>query len=265
MRARIATRKFRAASASFAQRAQVSRSERKFRAASRRRAKTIGQASEDHRAGERRPSGRRAKTIGVAGVLGIVMVGFVPGARAVPETMHYDGATKGDFRTAPYVESGIRAAVSQGHYDITANPTGNDGNYAFTVDEETPGSTPANPVAVPATVTFSLSSGVPFDAKSLEVINPADTVGEYTISGVGGSGGEIPAPVVAGHLDLTQYAPAFQGLTGLVITQHTSDGAHPHALTIDDVTVEAAPEPGAVVSLCAGCLTLLALSRRRAR
>src|SRR4030095_3396032 len=45
--------------ASFAQRAQVSRSERKFRAASRRRAKTIRGASEDDQGGERRPSGAR--------------------------------------------------------------------------------------------------------------------------------------------------------------------------------------------------------------
>jgi len=47
------------ASASFAQRAQVSRSERKFRAVSRRRAKTIRWASEDHQVGERRPAGPR--------------------------------------------------------------------------------------------------------------------------------------------------------------------------------------------------------------
>jgi radical SAM/Cys-rich protein len=43
--------------AGFAQRAQASRSERKLRAASHRRAKAIGQASEDHQGGERRPSG----------------------------------------------------------------------------------------------------------------------------------------------------------------------------------------------------------------
>ncbi len=53
------TRKFRAASASFAQRAQVSRSEPK--------------ASEDHRVGERRPSGGRAKAIGLALAIGAVL------------------------------------------------------------------------------------------------------------------------------------------------------------------------------------------------
>jgi len=45
--------------ASFAQQGQVSRSERKFRAASRRRAKTTRGASEGHQGGEGRPAGPR--------------------------------------------------------------------------------------------------------------------------------------------------------------------------------------------------------------
>jgi short-subunit dehydrogenase len=58
-----------ACDASFAQRAQVLRSERKFRAASRRRAKPIRWASEAHQVGERRPSeGLRASYL--AGDLG---------------------------------------------------------------------------------------------------------------------------------------------------------------------------------------------------
>ena len=55
--------------ASFAQRAQASRSERKLRAASRRRAKSIRGASEVHQGGERRPSGL-ARASYIAGDLG---------------------------------------------------------------------------------------------------------------------------------------------------------------------------------------------------
>jgi hypothetical protein len=87
------------------------------------------------------------------------------------------------------------------------------------------------------------------------VVKPADTPGEYTISAIGG-GASIPAPTVAGPLEL---GPGFAGITALVVAQHS-----PGSFTFDDVTVNVVPEPATAPALAACALALAALRRRRA-
>jgi len=203
-----------------------------------------------------------------AGVFSIALLGLAPGARAATAVLDYDGVPKGgDFRTTPYTENGITTTVDQGHYEIEADATGADGDQAFNLDEENPDS--AGP-PVPSKVTIMAYPASTFDVVSLDVINPADSVGEYTISAIGGTGGSIPAPVTAGQIHFADYAPAFHGITAIVITQNTPQTCGPtqlpcrHAFTFDDLTVNVLPEPGGAASLFAAGLAVFAL-RRRAR
>jgi hypothetical protein len=203
-------------------------------------------------------------------VLSIAALGFGSDARAATTVLDYDGVPKGgDFRTTPYNENGITTTVDQGHYELYNDATGADGDQAFNLDEENPN--PAGP-PIPSKVTIMAYPASTFDVVSLDVINPADSVGEYTISAVpaNGPGSSIPAPTVAGPFNLSAN-PAFQGITALVITQNAPQPCGPtqltcsHAFTFDDVTVNVLPEPGAATSLFAAGLALFALSRRRDR
>ncbi len=195
----------------------------------------------------------RARTVArIAGVLSITLIGVAPGALAATAVLDYDGVPKGpDFRTAPYIESGITTTVDQGHYELYSDATGDDDDQAFNLDEQNLGL---------SKVTLTAHGGGTFTVLSLDVINPADAVGEYTISAIGGSGGSIPAPTVAGPLDFSQYAPQFQGISALVVTQNG-----PGSFTFDDLTLTVLPEPGSRASLFAAGLALFALGRRRAR
>ena len=210
----------------------------------------------------------------IAGVvLGVAVLGFGSDARAATTVLDYDGVPKGgDFRTTPYNENGITTTVDQGHYELHADATGGDSDQAFNLDEENPNSTPQNPQPpIPSKVTLTAYPASTFDVVSLDVINPADSVGEYTISAIGGTGGSIPAPTEAGPHDFAQYAPAFQGITALVITQNAPQPCGPtqltcsHAFTFDDLTVNVLPEPGVATSVFAAGLALFAARRRRAR
>jgi hypothetical protein len=199
----------------------------------------------------------RTRPAQLAGVFSIAVLGLAPGARAVTAHLDFDGVPTGvDFRTAPYVESGITTTVDQGHYELYNDATGNDGDQAFNLDEQKPNETGIQL----SQVTVTAEGGGTFDVVSLDVVNPADSVGEYTITAIGGTGGSIPAPVVAGPVDFSQYAPAFQGVSALVITQNS-----PGSFTFDDLTVNVLPEPSATASLLAAGLAVFALSRRRAR
>jgi hypothetical protein len=191
------------------------------------------------------------------------------GALAATTVLDYDGVPKGgDFRTGPYSENGITTTVQQGHYELYNDSTGADGDQAFNLDEENPaGSGPP----VPSKVTIMAYPASTFDVVSLDVINPADTVGEYTISTIPPSpGGTIPAPIVAGPLNLSGN-PAFHGITALVITQNAPQSCGPtapqcsHSFTFDDLTVNVLPEPARAASLVAASLALAALRRRRYR
>ncbi|HKA14643.1 MAG TPA: hypothetical protein VKH41_06475 [Myxococcota bacterium] len=206
-----------------------------------------------------------------AAMFSIAPIGLAPGARAATAVLDYGGVPKGgDFMTAPFTENGITTTGDQGHYEIYADATGPDGGQAFNLDEENPNTGgPPIPSKVMLTTAYSAST---FDVVSLDVINPADSVGEFTISAVGGTGGSIPAPTVAGPLDFSAAAPgAFHGVTALVITQNTPAPCGPtqltcsHAFTFDDVRLDVLPEPGATASRFATGLAAFALSRRRVR
>jgi hypothetical protein len=192
----------------------------------------------------------RARTLAaIAGSL--ALFGLAPHAHAAMAVLHYDGTPSGDFRTAPYTESGITTTVDRGHYEFYANATGTgDGDRAFNLDEQQHGL---------AKVTITAASASAFDVVSLDVVNPADTVGEYTITAIGGTGGSIPVPTVAGPIDFTQFAPAFHNVTALVVTQNA-----PGSFTFDNLKVNVLPEPARGASLLAAALLLFAL-RRRAR
>jgi len=183
----------------------------------------------------------------IALALFVAALGFTPAARAVTVVLDYNSASVKDFLTAPYVENGITTTVDAGHYEVLADPTAADGDRAFNLDEQNLGL---------SKVTLTASGGIPFDALSLDVINPADSAGEYTISAVGGGGGSIPAPTVAGPL---LFTPAFAGISALVITQNA-----PGSFTFDDLTVRSLPEPSATASLLTAGLVVFALYRRRA-
>ena len=187
----------------------------------------------------------------VAGML-VTLLALAPGATAATAKLDYDGVPKGDdFRTAPYIESGITTTVNQGHYELYNDATGDDGDQAFNLDEQNTGL---------SKVTLTAHGGGTFDVVRLDIVNPADTVGEYTISAIGGTGGSIPAPTTMGTIEFSDYAPAFHGITALVITQNS-----PGTFTFDDLELNVLPEPGRLTSLCAAGLALLALARRRAR
>ena len=178
-----------------------------------------------------------------------VSLGLAPGASASTVVLDYDGAVpsqRSDFQTNPYIEDVTTLAVDTGHYEFVVDPGGSETDLALNIDEQNLGL---------SHLTFSVGGGLPFDAVSLDVVNPADTAGEYTISAVGGGGGSIPAPTTAGAIAL---GPTFQGISALVITQNS-----PGAFAFDDLTVEVVPEPGAGGSLVAAALLLLLALRRR--
>lgn len=178
----------------------------------------------------------------------LLALGFAQDSRAETVVVDYDDpaqSQRGDFQTDPYIEDVTTLAVAAGHYEFVADPDGPDGDLVVNVDEQNHGL---------SQLTFSVGGGLPFDALSLDVVNPADSAGEYTISAVGGGGGSIPAPTSAGALS---FGPAFQGITELVITQNS-----PGAFAFDDLTVAVVPEAGAGATLVAGALLLLALRRR---
>ena len=191
----------------------------------------------------------------IAGMLSLAVLAFAPGARAAMAVLDYDHVPKGaDFRTAPYIENGITTTVDQGHYELYSDATGADDDQAFNLDDQKPDHVGSQL----SKVTLTAHGGGTFDVLSLDVVNPADSVGEYTISAIGGTGGSIPAPIVAGTLDFSQYAPAFHGISALVVTQNS-----PGSFTFDDLAVSVLPEPSATASLFAASLTVFALSRRR--
>jgi hypothetical protein len=181
-------------------------------------------------------------------LLSITLLGIVPAASADVAVLDYDAGKLGDFKTAPYVENGITTTVDAGHYEFVADATGEDGDRAFNLDDENLGL---------SKVTVTAPGGGAFDVMSLDVINPADTSGEYTISAVGGGGGSMPAPIVAGPVS---FGPGFAGITALVVTQNS-----PGSFTFDDLTVNVLPEPAPVPALVTAALALVALGRRRAR
>ncbi len=182
----------------------------------------------------------------------IAVFGLAPGTSAAVTVLEYDDTPKGkDFRTEPYSENGLTTTVDRGHYELYSDATGGANDQAFNLDEQNLGL---------SKVTVTPDSPSTFDVESLDVINPADTVGEYTISAIGGTGGSIPAPTVAGPLDFTQFAPAFKGITALVVTQNS-----PGSFTFDDLTVNVLPEPASLAALFTGGLAVFALGRRRAR
>jgi hypothetical protein len=189
----------------------------------------------------------RARTL----LVSIALLGLAPAARAAMTTLDYDSAPNGDFLTAPYLEKGITTTVDQGHYEFYANATGADGDQAFNMDEQKTGLSRVTISAYPASY---------FDVVSLDVVNPADAVGEYTITAIGGSGGAIPVPTVAGPIDFTRYGAAFQHVTALVVTQNA-----PGSFTFDNLKVNVLPEPARGVSLIAPGLAVFALRRRRTR
>jgi len=186
------------------------------------------------------------------GVLAVAMLGLAPAARAAVAHLDYDGVAKGDdYRTAPYIENGITTTVLQGHYELYNDATGGDSDQAFNLDEQSTG---------PSRVRLTAHGGGTFDVVSLDVVNPADSAGEYTITGIGGTGGSINAPTTMGTIAFSDYAPAFHNLVALEITQHS-----PGAFTFDDLEVQVLPEPGQLASLVAAGIAVFALSRRRTR
>jgi hypothetical protein len=198
--------------------------------------------------------GGRAMTTRLGPILCAAVLACASGAGAVTVVVHYDGATKKDFVTAPYFEKGVITTVDAGHYDLYSDATGADGDLAFNIDNEG-GGLPRVTITV---------QGLQFDAVGLDVINPADAAtGEaYTITAIGGPAGTMPAPAVAGPVT---FGPQFHGITALVITQTSPGSSSTGAFTFDDLEVQSLPEPSAIASLCAAGLAVFALSRRRTR
>jgi hypothetical protein len=181
-------------------------------------------------------------------LLSIALLLVAPGARAAMAVLDYDAGKLGDFKTVPYVENGITTTVDRGHYELYSDATGEDGDKAFNMDERSFGL---------SKVTLTAQGGGTFDVLSLDVINPADSPGEYTISAIGGGGGSMPAPMVAGPVE---FGPGFAGISALVVTQNA-----PGSFTFDDLTVNVLPEPSPAAALAASALALAALGRLSSR
>jgi len=183
-----------------------------------------------------------------ASVLGAALLGLAPAAGATTVVSSYDivqPSQQGDFQAGTYQEYLIRTDVVAGHWEIIADASGADGDRAFNIDDEQTG---------PATLTITVGGGLPFDAVSLDVVNPADSAGELTFTAVGG-GGSMAAPTTAGVVD---FPAGFSGIDALVVTQNS-----PGAFAFDDLTLTVLPEPSAPAAL-AFAAGLLALLRRRA-
>jgi hypothetical protein len=181
---------------------------------------------------------------------GAALFAFAPTAGATTVVASYDGALpsqRSDYQTGPYQELLVRTDVVAGHYEIVADAGGADGDLAFNLDDDETG---------PSTVTITVGGGLSFDAVSLEVVNPAESAGEYTISAVGGGGGTMGAPTTAG---VTSFPAGFEGIDALVVTQNS-----PGAFAFDDLTLTVLPEPAALGSLAAAAGLLAWLRRRRA-
>lgn len=198
----------------------------------------------------------------IAWVLSIGGLGLAPAAGAVLVRLDYDSVPLGDFRTAPYYEGGVTTTVNCGHYEAHADATSTtEGDRAFNLDEQpNPAGPPPGqqcdaecPTCAKVTIT---AQGFPFDALGLDVINPADSSGEYTISAVDGGGSTVAtvAPIEPGTLE---FGPAFEGITALVITQHAAG-----SFTFDELEIESLPEPPAIASRLVAGLAVLALRRR---
>jgi len=192
----------------------------------------------------------------IAGLLGVAVLALSSAARAVNVQVDYDSLPSGDFRTAPYFEGGVLTTVNCGHYEAYADATSTiEGDKAFNLDEQAGGQECGGPCPTCSKVTIT-AQGFMFDALSVDVINPAESASEYTISAVGGGGGTW-APTTSGP---HTFGPQFSGITALVITQNS-----PGSLTLDDLEIQSLPEPGGIATLLTSSLALLALSRRRAR
>lgn len=195
--------------------------------------------------------GRHAGTRGsiLASVVSLAFASVLAApAAANIVVIDYENADPVDFRTEPYLEDGTRTDVHTGHYEIIADgsPT-TGGDQAFNVDEQSFGL---------STVRVTVEGGYLFDVVSLEVVNPADSVGEYVFSAVGGEGGSVAAPTAAGPFE---PGAGFLGVAAFDITQ-----AAPGAFAMDDLTLRVMPEPAAIPTLVASALLLAALRRRGA-
>lgn len=193
-----------------------------------------------------RPADPRALSLLVAS---LAVFAFAAAANAATVVLDYDDLVESqlaDFQTGPYIEDVTTMAVNAGHYELVADPDGEAGDRVFQIDEQQLGL---------SEVSFSVGGGLVFDAVSVDVVNPAESAAEYTITAVGGSGGTLPAPTAAGPL---AFGPGFQGITGIVITQNA-----PGALAFDDLTIEVLPEPAYALALVAGLALLVALHRHR--
>ena len=171
---------------------------------------------------------------------------FATAGHAATIVIDYDGATEGDFFTSPHLEDGTTTTVDSGHYDIFADPTGGPGDLALNLDEQFGGL---------AQITITVDGGLLFDAISLDVINAADSAGEYTITAIGNSG-SVSAPTVGG---VFVFGPGFESISALVITQNSG------FFTIDDLTLEAVPEPGTAALLSLGLVGIAARRREGLR
>ena len=167
-------------------------------------------------------------------------------ARAATVVLDYDEGATSDFQTDPYLEKATTTTVVSGHYEVIADAGGDDGDLAFNVDEQNLGL---------SQITITAHAGAPFDVVSFEVVNPAEAIGEISISAVGGGGGAISGPTVAGPY---AFGPGFAGIDALVITQN-----EPGSFSYDDLTLNVLPEPAALPALLASTLALAALRRRR--
>jgi hypothetical protein len=196
----------------------------------------------------------RAHTaVGIA-VLGVAVLALTSAARAVNVQVDYDALPPGDFRTAPYFEGGVLTTVNCGHYEASADGTGTtEGDKAFNLDERAGGHVCGGPCPTCSKVTIT-AQGFMFDALSVDVINPAETSSEYTITAIGGGGGTW-APTTTGQ---HTFGPQFSGITALVITQNS-----PGALMLDDLEIQSLPEPSAFASLLVSGLAVSALRSRR--
>jgi hypothetical protein len=199
----------------------------------------------------------------------VAVFGLAPGANAAQVTLHFDSAPpNADHLTTPYSEKGITATVDRGHYDLYADATGPDGDRAMNLDEDPNPGVACGTSQTCSKVTLMAYPASNFDVVSLDVVNPADTAGEYTISAIGGTGGSIQVPTTVQTIHFSDYAPAFHGVTALVIAQNSASPCGllqapcSHAFTFDELTVNVLPEPARAAALCAGALALAALRRR---
>ena len=199
----------------------------------------------------RTPSGVSRAARGVRG-FGLALCAFALGAvapglaTAQNLVVGFDGAPTDDFEQGPYFESNTMTRVLSGHYEIIADAVGQAGDLALNLDEQNLGLSK-----------IRIIGAGDFDALQFEVVNPADSIGEFMITAIGGSGTTIPAPTVAGPFVL---GPAFQGIQALEITQ-----IQPGAFAIDDLELVIVPEPGFAMAVSLTWVALVGVSSMRGR